>query len=175
MIRLQLRRALTESEAELRKRAFRKAGVSEGNARFRIVKKSLDARDRSDIHYLYTVELCSSDEKVPEPERKRYRKPDHPIVVVGMGPAGLFAALTLSHAGLPMLLIERGKSVEERKKDVESFLFFAHAESAIEHSVRRGRRWDVFGRKTQHGGEKPLKGTRAERVCSSRRARGDFV
>ncbi len=121
MIRLQLKRALTESEAELRKRAFRKAGVSEENARFRIVKKSLDARDRSDIHYLYTVELCLSDEKTSVPERKRYRKPDRPIAVVGMGPAGLFAALTLSHAGLPVLLIERGKSVEERKKDVEMF------------------------------------------------------
>lgn len=120
MIRLQIRRALTESEAEMRKRAFRKAGVSEGNAEFRIVKKSLDARDRSDIHYLYTVELGTQEENAACPER-RFRSPGHPIAVVGMGPAGLFAALTLSRAGMPVLLIERGKAVEERKKDVAAF------------------------------------------------------
>ena len=45
----------------------------------------------------------------------------HPPVVVGMGPAGLFAALTLARAGQPPILLERGRPVEERTRDVERF------------------------------------------------------
>lgn len=50
-------------------------------------------------------------------ENKLKNKP----IVVGSGPAGLFAAYTLCRAGIPPIIIERGKPVEDRVKDVESF------------------------------------------------------
>ena len=58
----------------------------------------------------------------PDPFQKvPVRPPGLPPVVVGMGPAGLFAALTLARFGAPPVLLERGKPVEERAADVARF------------------------------------------------------
>ena len=54
--------------------------------------------------------------KAPTLPKARF---EHPPVVVGAGPAGLFAALTLARAGVQPILIERGKPVEERTKSVQ--------------------------------------------------------
>ena len=104
---------------------------------FVILKKSLDARDKNDIKYVYSVAL-KTDEKSEKYLLKKYKnisvyiaKPyqapkrnndtESDIAIVGMGPAGLFAALVLSEAGFKPLIIDKGKCVEERAKDVESF------------------------------------------------------
>ena len=104
---------------------------------FVILKKSLDARDKSDIKYVYSVAL-KTDEKsekyllrkyknASEYVSKPYQTPkknndsESDIVIVGMGPAGLFAALVLSEAGFKPVIIDKGKCVEDRIKDVESF------------------------------------------------------
>lgn len=89
---------------------------------FRILKKSLDARKKSDLHHVYSIELYAEGEQVPEPQisspspvgadtRKR-------VVVIGAGPAGLFSALWLTEAGVPCTLLERGKPVIPRMKDI---------------------------------------------------------
>ena len=86
---------------------------------WRIVKRSVDARQR-DIKILLTVESGEelADSYTP-PVYLDVSAPDTPEVnIIGMGPAGLFAALTLIEHGLRPVIFERGKDVSERKKDI---------------------------------------------------------
>lgn len=101
-----------------------------------ILKKSLDARDKGDIRYLYTVAFSTDFESAAIARGgKLYEKKDLSLenltaerkykggrpIVVGAGPCGLFAALTLAYLGAKPLLIERGKGVDERVQDTERF------------------------------------------------------
>ena len=105
---------------------------------FHIVKKSIDARKKEDIKYIYVLAAKVKKEnqilrKLKNPnvcvyERKHYsftpkgtKKLKHPPVVIGMGPAGLFCALELAKAGMKPIVFERGKAVEDRVQDVEHF------------------------------------------------------
>ena len=105
-----------------------------GAKNVKITKKSIDARKKSDVHYVYTVDLCADNELllvkknknitlVEEYEYKFPKAPvnDIPYVVVGGGPAGLMCAYLLCENGHKVILLERGKCVEERKKDVDNF------------------------------------------------------
>lgn len=102
----------------------------------RILRRSIDAREG--VHWVYTVEAETAnedavlrrcrDKRVSRAEpRPAYRlpqavpTPDCPPVIVGAGPAGLFAALVLARAGARPILLERGRRVEERTADVERF------------------------------------------------------
>lgn len=99
---------------------------------FRIVKKSIDARKKNDIHYVYTVDIAAAGEKkllkrikqssVINDKRYVFHKeciPDGNIVIVGFGPAGMMCAYTLVKAGCKVIVLERGKPVEERLLDIE--------------------------------------------------------
>jgi len=99
---------------------------NEDIAEIKLIKKSVDARKKNDIHFVLGLEVrmkndfSTEEKKFPEPEvdlRGRGKRP----VIAGSGPAGMFAALTLAKAGLKPLIIERGKSIDERIKDVERF------------------------------------------------------
>ena len=99
-----------------------------------LVRCSVDARDKADVHFVLTVDVRLRNEAAclkhlkpgiasPTPYEK---SPPIPSVhfekrplVVGAGPAGLFCALTLAMAGAQPILIERGKQVEERTRDVQ--------------------------------------------------------
>ncbi len=105
----------------------------------KIVRRSLDARRRRPPVFVYTVQIeapagtavaeqtggtirvTGVTETMPAPCRKPASKPRERPVVVGCGPAGMFAALTLAMNGSPVLLLERGKGVVERGKDVKAF------------------------------------------------------
>ena len=97
-----------------------------------IYKKSIDARKKEDIYYNYTLDLELKDkkkenkfEKVEEykfPEIQVTRNSKYPPIIIGAGPAGLFAGLILVENGLKPIILERGKKVEERIKDVEDFI-----------------------------------------------------
>ena len=96
-----------------------------------IVKKSIDARDKSKVHYNYAFNLKVLDEsKYPTlkrieekelPKIEKRRNSEFRPIIVGSGPAGLFCALTLVDNGYKPIIIEQGESVEERTKIIEEF------------------------------------------------------
>ena len=109
-----------------------------------IVKRSLDARKKPQLFYVYVVDVS-----VPEKEESKLLRRCHnnriqkiepvkyefPVkqyegkvrpVIVGMGPAGLFCGYVLAKAGFRPILLERGKCVEDRSRDVEAFWETGH-------------------------------------------------
>ena len=102
------------------------------------VRQSIDARRKSDVHWVMTVDVSVEKEasvlhrvRSPNvklrPAKTAYtfptvtRESALPPVIVGTGPAGLFAGLCLARAGLRPILLERGQALERRVKDVEAF------------------------------------------------------
>ena len=81
-----------------------------------IIHKSVDARKKGDIRIVYTLGI--REKAVLEPERCQ---PALRPVVVGFGPAGMFAGLYLARAGARPLILERGSDVDTRKAAVELF------------------------------------------------------
>lgn len=134
--------SLPEEESALQEKAAEILQVSLNDLRdFRIIKKSLDARRKNRIHFVYAVELSLPPEReqsllrqpppalqVEEVPPKTVQsppilksKPHHRPLIVGTGPAGLFAAWKLTQNGLPPLILERGREVSARVKDVNRF------------------------------------------------------
>jgi len=105
----------------------------------KIVRKSIDARRKRSPHFVYVVDVSVKEdidrsalirkeikiEAVPAEKRPPCpvlkMKPQKMPVIVGCGPAGLFAALTLVERGISPLLLERGRTVPERIQDVGAF------------------------------------------------------
>ncbi len=97
---------------------------------WRIYKKSIDARNKNDIFYNYTIDIESNKTikyaKIVQKDKIELRNfctnpPKGRPVIVGAGPAGIFCALTLVHNGIKPIIIEQGKKIQERQKDVEEF------------------------------------------------------
>ncbi len=99
---------------------------------YTIDKKSLDARKKHQIHYIYSVLVSIDNEDkylklknvskatVPKFAVDKVKLEKRPIVV-GSGPAGLFSALILTLANTKPIIIERGCDVDKRQTDIESF------------------------------------------------------
>ncbi len=87
----------------------------------RLIKRSIDARRRGNIRVLLTLESGVDSGEVVDSGFMARDVSDCPsAVIVGSGPAGLFAALALIEKGIKPIILERGKNVRERKKDVAS-------------------------------------------------------
>ncbi len=104
---------------------------------YRIFKRSLDARKKDNIHYAYVVDVeVKNEKKILEKNRDKnisktpdlaYRMmkgqtmPAKRPVVVGFGPAGMFAGVLLAEMGLCPIVLERGGDVDSRKEAVDCF------------------------------------------------------
>lgn len=93
---------------------------------YRIDNKSLDARNKNNIHWLLQILVVSDELKgdnVPGAEVLQipYLKSDKKIVVAGSGPAGFFCAYVLQQAGFQTTLIERGSEVQKRGQAIRHF------------------------------------------------------
>ncbi|MCI8477985.1 MAG: hypothetical protein HFE97_06500 [Oscillospiraceae bacterium] len=139
MIRIQnIPLPLDGTQAQLQKRAARLLGIRPDEIQsLALVRQSIDARKKNQIHYVCTVHVTTAGEdalvrragsgKITLVQETPYvfppvrrRRPLRPVVA-GMGPAGLFAALYLARNGVPVLILERGRALEERVADVDRF------------------------------------------------------
>lgn len=138
-----LRMRVEEPEAALPFRIAKVLGVPKDQLQnWRILRKSLDARDKSDIAFVYTTEVRVAEQDAALVERLQasapWTKPEiyhEPVfempesgtktlsarpIIVGTGPAGLFAGLFLAERGYRPILLERGKPVRDRIQDVRA-------------------------------------------------------
>ena len=134
----QIKLPLTADENDLRRAAGKALRLDENRIRsLRITKKAVDSRKKDNIFFVYNIEVdvdgdeqtvlrrCGSDVDVVKPFNftppEMRRTSELLPVIVGFGPAGMFAGLVLARAGLKPLIIERGSHIEDRQKDVLSF------------------------------------------------------
>ena len=140
----QVKLSLQESTADLPKKILKKLGNRDYILTdVEIVKESIDARDKKDIKKVYSIDFsvvtrqrprdyihirCGGKTGVEEAPNMTYievpcgdRELNHRPVIIGFGPCGMFAGLTLARRGLKPLIIERGAEIEQRVQDVEKF------------------------------------------------------
>lgn len=130
---------LDEDIEFLKTKVSKKLSISQNNLRkFKILKESIDARKKNDIRFNYSVEVeCDNESKIVSKlkdkdvriEEDKYidkfcfgtKKMQYRPIIIGMGPAGMFAGLLMAKNGYKPIIIERGQSVEERTKTVDTF------------------------------------------------------
>lgn len=121
-----------------------KVNVSDFN--FSILKKSIDARKKNEIKHVYNVRIdfikpvkydkkCVEIVEIAEYSIQKSKKQAE-VAIVGAGPCGLFSALALIESGIKPVIFERGKKIEDRTKDVNSF--FTTAKLNVESNVQFG-------------------------------------
>lgn len=140
MIRInQLKLPINHTDIDLRNKISKELKLNKhAEFSYKIVKKSIDARKKPHIFYVYAVNVTVNNEEsvlkkiktnsIMAIKEKKYKIPDfgesllkQAPIVVGAGPAGLFCAYLLTEAGFKPHVLERGKKVEDRQQDVERF------------------------------------------------------
>lgn len=126
-----------ELEGVLLKKTIKKLNIDRSQiSKIAIFRRSLDARKKDNLFYVYTIDVTLKDENNLRIKDKdisfvnetsyeyKYKNSNSSIirpVIIGLGPAGLLCAYMLSRAGFMPIIFERGKTVEERTKDVKEF------------------------------------------------------
>ncbi len=130
---LDARSASAQIDGELHPHIAAACGVSPDDiVSYRIEKRSLDARFKPIIKIVYQLTAEFRDGVVPKKSVLPVSVDEPPIeyenrskianpIIVGAGPAGLFAALVLAEAGAAPIVIERGKDVVRRRQDIDAF------------------------------------------------------
>jgi uncharacterized protein len=120
-VQINLTPAAAADDAAIRKIAASLAGIDPSAvSTIRVIKRSVDARKRN-IRVNLTVEVTSGEEsdiKPVSPFIPVNVALNQEVIIVGSGPAGLFAALRLIELGIRPVIIERGRDVSSRKKDI---------------------------------------------------------
>ena len=140
MLRIgQLKLEANHSDQELLQKIAKTLRISEKEIKkYFIKKKSIDARKKPLLQFVYTVDVEVANEtavlkkqkgsQVSIAKDKKYEYPTsgnqvmkHRPIVIGSGPAGLFCAYILAEQGYKPIIYERGAAVDERQKDIENF------------------------------------------------------
>ena len=160
LIRLtEIKLALDHSPVALRQAACQRLNIRDDELlELNIYRRGYDARKKSDIHFIYTLDVKTSDnvavlarsksnvklaahtsiapdtsyKLVTRAPERAFKRP----VVVGTGPCGLFAALNLAQMGFKPIVLERGRIVRERTKD--TWGFWRKRDLKIESNVQFG-------------------------------------
>lgn len=140
----QIKIGMNETKADIPKKIIKRIGNRNLIlADMEIVKESIDARDKNDIKFVYSVDFRAVTRQNPRqyvtiPKNKKNGLEDapdmryqevpagtsemkHRPVIVGFGPCGMFAGLILARRGYAPIILERGNAIEQRVEDVEKF------------------------------------------------------
>ena len=139
MLRIrQIKLPINHNENDLKIKIAKKLKIKENDIlNFKLNKQSIDARHKDNLMYVYEIDADIKNEKqilkrhlkdVTETPDETYKLPkpgnktlNNQIIIVGSGPAGLFAGYMLAKAGYKPIIIERGEDIDHRVKAVENF------------------------------------------------------
>ena len=138
MIRVRQIKVLVENDntEELLLKTSKKLNIKKNEIKkYKIIKKSIDARNKQEIYFVYEIEVDLENEnnlklsndiiKIPKEEylypQKGVERMKNRPVIIGSGPAGLFCSYILAKLGYNPLVIERGEKVEDRINTVNNF------------------------------------------------------
>lgn len=131
--------SIDQEQTNIKAAILKKLRIREGDLiDYTIYKESIDARRKDRVEFVYTVDVevknqdkllkRTKDKKIVLTPDINYKfveqgkiKLNQPPVIVGTGPAGLFAGLILAQMGYNPILLERGKDVDHRAKDIQEF------------------------------------------------------
>lgn len=129
IVELVLRPGEHHNNLLLRQKAAQQTGISPGQiAHLEVLKSSLDARGRDPVFRLRTEVYGPGEIFTPEPALLQNLRPvdgrQGRVIIVGAGPAGYFAALELIELGIQPIVLDRGKDVRARRRDLRAIQQF---------------------------------------------------
>lgn len=118
IIEVKINPSEAQDERRLRAEIRRQLPALSDDFQFTLLKRSLDARGKQ-VYYLYRLEIFSKPDYPEKPQTPVFKSANKGDVhIVGFGPAGMFAALRLLQLGFRPIVLERGKEVKERRRDL---------------------------------------------------------